>query len=58
MLRRQRIAQAVQIRLPVPFIEQATMMANRNAAIRAMRPESAHPQFDAITAPLTESLIV
>ena len=35
--------------------EQATMMASRDAAIRAILPESAHLQFDANAARLTES---
>ena len=35
--------------------EQATMMANRDAAIRAILPESAHSQFDANAARLNES---
>ena len=35
--------------------EQATMMASRNAALRAMLPKSAHAQFDVNAARLNES---
>ena len=35
--------------------EQATMISSRDAAIRAILPESAHLQFDANAARLTES---
>ena len=38
--------------------EQATMMASRDAAIRAILPESAHSQFDANAARLTVSRMV